>query len=105
MFGVHSRLQDMLASEHGENMSFAGSKSSRLVKGVLCKKEVRPHLSVRLTWRWSKCTECVMPPYLFTTTLVIGTAGPPVKVKGIVTVALYAGEALLRAPSSGLPQK
>lgn len=43
-----------------------------------------------------------MPPSLLTTTLVIGTAGPPVNVKGIVTVAPYAGETLLTAPSKGL---
>ena len=36
------------------------------------------------------------------TSLTSGTAGPPVKVNGIVIVAPYAGEALLSAPSKGL---
>lgn len=43
-----------------------------------------------------------MPPILLTTSLASGTAGPPVKVNGMVIVAPYAGEALLRAPSNGL---
>ena len=93
MFEVHSSLQIVLVN---------ASKTPSLAKLQFLYKKNRPCLELHLTWRWSKCTECVMPPYLFTTTLVMGTAGPPVNVKGIVTDAPYAGEALLSPPSSGL---